>query len=102
MTESATRLSERIYVRIPGVIVVNANGGVTSYRASTVNLSALGARVQTEIALRPGARVSFIWQGPKPQAFPSQVVWSAPNQEKQGHEAGLRFLQPLAVGAETT
>lgn len=95
MTESATRASSRIYVRVPVEIAVDSNGTTTSYPASTVDFSTLGARVQTELPLAPGARVNFIWRGPAPRSLPSQVVWSAPAHLDQGHEAGLRFLEPL-------
>ena len=95
MSESAVRASNRIYVRVPVEIAVDANGTTTSYTASTVDFSALGARVQTELPLAPGARVNFIWRGPAQRSVPSQVVWSAPAHLDQGHEAGLRFLEPL-------
>jgi hypothetical protein len=95
--ESAIRASGRIYVRVPVEIAVDSNGTTTSYAASTVDFSALGARVQTDSPLAPGARVNIIWTGPAPRSVPSQVVWSAPAHLDQGHQAGLRFLEPLPV-----
>jgi len=94
-TESAIRASARIYVRAPVEIAVDSNGTTTSYAASTVDFSDFGARVETESPLVPGARVNFIWTGPSPRSVPSQVVWSAPAQLDRGHQAGLRFLEPL-------
>jgi len=94
-TESAIRASARIYVRAPVEIAVDSNGTTTSYAASTVDFSDFGARVETESPLVPGARVNFIWTGPSPRSVPSQVVWSAPAQRDRGHQAGLRFLEPL-------
>jgi hypothetical protein len=98
-TETATRRSDRIYVRMPVEIVVNSEGAKISHAASTVDLSTLGARVQTRVALVPGEQVSFIWHGATPQQLPSQVVWSAPGHSEQWREAGLQFLQPLQVAA---
>lgn len=94
-TESATRASSRIYVRTPVEIAVDSNGTTTSYAASTVDFSNLGARVETDTPLAPGTRVNFIWTGLAPRSVPSQVVWSAPAHRDQGHQAGLRFLEPL-------
>ena len=95
--ESAIRASSRIYVRVPIEIAVDSNGTTTSYAASTVDFSALGARVQTDSPLAPGERVNIIWTGPASRSVPSQVVWSAPAHLDQGHQAGLRFLEPLPV-----
>lgn len=92
---SATRASSRIYVRVPVEITVDSNGTTTSYAASTVDFSALGARVETDSPLAPGARVNFIWTSPAQRSVPSLVVWSAPAHLDQGHQAGLRFLEPL-------
>ena len=94
-TESAIRASSRIYVRVPVETVVDSRGTTMSYAASTVDFSDLGARVETESPLVPGARVNFIWTGPEHRSVPSQVVWSAPAHLDQGHQAGLRFLEPL-------
>lgn len=98
-TETATRRSDRIYVRVPVEIVVDSEGSRISYSASTVDFSTHGARVQTKIALVPGERVSFIWHGAKPQQLLSQVVWSAPGRPEQWREAGLQFLEPLQIAA---
>jgi hypothetical protein len=94
-TESAIRASSRIYVRVPVEIAVDSHGTTTSYAASTLDFSSLGARVQTDSPLAPGARVNVIWTGPEPRSVPSQVVWSAPANLDRGHQAGLRFLEPL-------
>ena len=93
--ESAIRASSRIYVRVPVEIAVDSHGTTTSYAASTLDFSSLGARVQTDSPLAPGARVNVIWTGPEPRSVPSQVIWSAPAHRDQGHQAGLRFLEPL-------
>lgn len=98
-TESAKRRSDRIYVRMPVEIVVDSEGSRIAYPASTVDLSTLGARVQTKVALVPGEQVSFIWRGATPQSLPSQVIWSTPGRSEQWREAGLQFLQPLQVAA---
>lgn len=95
--QPAIRASNRIYVRVPVEIAVDANGTTISYAASTVDFSALGARVETDSPLPPGARVNFIWTGPAQRPVPSLVVWSAPAHLDQGHQAGLRFLEPLPV-----
>jgi hypothetical protein len=94
-TESAIRASGRIYVRVPVEIAVDSNGTTTSYSGSTVDFSSLGARVETDSPLVPGACVNFIWTGLAPRSVPSQVVWSAPAHLDRGHQAGLRFLEPL-------
>ena len=94
-TESAIRASSRIYVQVPVEIAVDSNGTTKSYAASTLDFSDLGARVETKSPLVPGARVNFIWNGLEPRSVPSQVVWSAPAHRDQGHQAGLRFLEPL-------
>ena len=94
-TEPAIRASKRIYVRVPVELAVDSHGTITSYAASTVDFSNLGARVETDSPLAPGARVSIIWTGPEPRSVPGQVVWSAPAHLDRGHQAGLRFLEPL-------
>ena len=94
-TESVIRASSRIYVRVPVEIAVHSQGTTTSHAASTVDFSNLGARVETESALAPGTRVNLIWNGLAPRSVPSQVVWSAPAHLDRGHQAGLRFLEPL-------
>jgi hypothetical protein len=99
MTASAIRASSRIYVRVVVEIAVDSDGTTTLYTASTVDFSPLGARVQTELPLAPGARVNFIWRGAAPRSVPSRVVWSAPAHLHQGHEAGLRFLEPLRASS---
>jgi len=99
MSESATRRSDRIYVRMAVEIAVNSNGAIMSYAASTLDISNLGARVQTRVLLAPGERVDLIWHDPASRSLPSQVIWSAPARLERGHEVGLQFLQPLPVGA---
>jgi hypothetical protein len=97
-TETAVRRSARIFVRMPVEIVVDSETTHMAYPASTVDLSAHGARVQTKIALVPGERINFVWRGATPQRVPSQVVWSAQGQPEQWREAGLQFLEPIQVG----
>jgi hypothetical protein len=99
MAESTTRRSERIYIRMLIEVTIDSEGSLRYYPASTIDFSPLGARVQTEIALLPGSRVNFIWRGATPQSFPSEVIWSAQGRMEQGHEAGLQFLQPIALNA---
>lgn len=99
MNDTATRRSDRIYVRMPVEIVVDSDGTKISYPAATVDFSTLGARIKTKIALVPGEQVGFIWHGATPRQLPSQVVWSAPGRPEEWREAGLQFLQPLQVAA---
>jgi hypothetical protein len=92
---SNTRRSNRIYVRMRVEIAIESDGTISSFQASTTDLSPLGARIQTNTALACGARVNIIWSGPKSRSLPSEVIWSAQTLDGPEHEAGLKFLQPL-------
>jgi PilZ domain len=96
---AAIRRSARIFVHVPAEIVVDSEGTHVSYPAATVELSAHGARVQTNVALVPGERVGFIWRGATPRQFPCQVVWSGQAQSDRSPEAGLEFLEPIQASA---
>jgi len=98
-TETSTRRSDRIYVRMPVEIVVDSQGNKVSHAAATVDFSTHGARVQTKAALVLGEQVRFIWSGAKPLQLQSRVVWSAPGRPEQWAEAGLQFLEPLPIAA---
>jgi len=98
--ESAHRRSNRIYVRMPATIVVDSQGTRVPYEATTIDFSALGARVRLNVALIPGERVEFVLAG-KPQGpFLSEVVWAAQACSEQGRDVGLEFLRPLAAASD--
>jgi len=99
LSHLTARCCDRLNVRMPVEIVVEADGAKIAYPASTVDFTRYGARVQTKVALVPGEQVSFIWHGLIPQALQGTVVWAAPGQPSQLREAGLKFLQPLPTGA---
>jgi len=99
MNETAVRRSNRIFVQVPVEIVLDSTGRTIAYAASTVDLSTLGARVQTQAALVAGQHVSLIWAGAAPRRLRSQVVWSAPKHADRLREAGLRFLEPFQAAA---
>ena len=97
MNQSNTRHSNRIYVRVPIGIAIEWGAAISSCEAATSDFSPLGARVETKIALVQGTRVNIVWSGSRSRSFPSEVIWSAEVRGGQGHEAGLKFLEPLAA-----
>jgi len=90
------RRSERKIAKIAIVVFVDhehEQGGSDAY---TVDVSRLGARIQSELSLAPGQMVEVVpVNGSDPVV--ARVVWVGnPASELQG-QAGLEFLDPFNI-----
>ena len=90
------RRSERRTAKIAIVVFVDKEheqGGTDAY---TVDVSTLGARIQSDLALTPGQMVEVVpVNGSDPVA--ARVVWvGKPASELEG-QAGLEFLDPFNI-----
>ncbi len=90
-----TRRSERIFVSMSVTLRLEPETAQVTHRASTVDLSEMGARVRTDAPLAPGQALEVIPSGAEGSAVPSRVVWVGP--VGSAWEAGLEFLQSLSA-----
>ena len=90
------RRSERRIAKIAIVVFVDREHEQGGSDAYTVDVSALGARIQSGLSLTPGQMVEVVpVNGSEPVA--ARVVWvGKPASEMQG-QAGLEFLDPFNI-----
>jgi len=90
------RRSERKIAKIAIVVFVDKEHEQTGSDAYTVDVSTLGARIQSGLSLAPGQMVEVVpVNGSEPVA--ARVVWvGKPASELQG-QAGLEFLDPFNI-----
>lgn len=88
------RRSERKIAKIAIVVFVDHEHEPAGSDAYTVDVSTLGARIQSQLSLTPGQMVEVVpVNGSEPVA--ARVVWvGKPASEMQG-QAGLEFLDPF-------
>jgi len=92
-TPSVKRGAERKRVQMAVTVVVE--GEEAEYRATTVDLSAYGLRLQSDVALLPGQPVGLLLAA-RPEAFiKARVVWVGKADSAQAGQAGFEFLNPL-------
>lgn len=91
-TYARVRRSERKRIRIAIVLVVD--GEEVEHRASTVDVSQHGLRLQSGVNLTPGQSAHVIFENSPELALESRVVWVGPMGSAGEPEAGLEFLDP--------
>lgn len=94
--QSAHRRSERRIAKIAIVVFADKENKPEGSDAFTVDISELGARIQSGISLTPGQMVEVVpVNGSDPVA--ARVVWvGKPTSELEG-QAGLEFLDPFNI-----
>ncbi len=83
------RRCERIVGRFSTSLLVDTRGAKLKYPAYVIDLSELGLRLKSEIALSPGQTVEVVFTEP----VPSRIVWAGKPRTQQEHEAGLEYLR---------
>lgn len=94
--EIERRRSERTPTEQKIMLVTTPGAMPRNHEAVMVDVSDHGARVRTNVALKPGQSVELVNTQKGPSAsyvMRSQVVWMS----KAGGEAGLRFGEPLQM-----
>ena len=88
---SALRRSRRVPATIPIKLLLEGGRSKIGREARTVDLSILGARIQTSFTLAEGEVVHIVAWGENGGPMPSRVVWvqSTPSGESL---AGVEFL----------
>jgi len=96
LSQPMRRRSERRIAKIAIVVFVDKEHEPEGSEAVTVDVSALGARIQSSLSLTPGQMVEVVpVNGSDPVA--ARVVWvGKPTSELEG-QAGLEFLDPFNV-----
>jgi PilZ domain len=90
---SERRRAPRRRVRDPIAIIVDGDPKTVADGTFALDLSDLGARVRSQLKLRPGQIVTILQRGDETAGILGQVVWVS---EGEGDsEAGLVFLQQL-------
>ncbi len=97
--QSLPRRSDRIFVRLPITLLVDSETEKIAQDAFTVDLSQLGVRVRTELALSPGQAVDVFPNRGLRHPIPSRVIWVGEQRTLQEREAGLEFLKPIVPQA---
>lgn len=92
------RRSERRIAKIAIVVFVEKENERDGSDAFTVDVSELGARIQSSISLTPGQMVEVVpVNGSDP--VPARVVWVGATASEQEGQAGLEFLNPFDISA---
>jgi len=92
-TRSDKRRSERERVQMAVTLVIE--GDEAEYLATTVDLSPLGLRLQSDATLVPGQPVGLLL-ATEPDCFiKARVVWVGKVDSAQAGQAGFEFLNPL-------
>lgn len=94
------RRSDRKAVRKAIVLVVESDGIETLYEGTTVDLSNLGARVETERTLAPGQTITLLQPDDPATAYRCMVVWSGDVGSDGQGQMGLEFLDTLPPALE--
>ncbi|MGH9430947.1 MAG: PilZ domain-containing protein, partial [Terriglobia bacterium] len=94
---SERRRSERAVVNRPVALLVDSSHDQIAHNAFAIDLSEVGARLRAGIDLTPGQLVTIIPNEGTAQSVKSQVIWVGEKGSERSGEAGLAFLQPLAV-----
>jgi len=90
------RRSERRIAKIAIVVFVDKEHEGQGSDAFTVDVSTLGARIQSDLALTPGQMVEVVPVNGA-DSVAARVVWvGKPASELQG-QAGLEFLDPFNI-----
>ena len=85
------RQSDRKIVKMAVILFVESDGELEKHEALTLDLSTHGARIQSNILLRPGQVVEVV-PGEGAIPVPGRVVWvGKPASDLEG-QAGLEFL----------
>jgi hypothetical protein len=92
-TQSVKRWSERKRARIAVTLVLE--GDKAEDLATTVDLSPLGVRLQSDATLAPGQRVGLLLATEPQCLINARVVWVGKADSAQAGQAGLEFLDPL-------
>ncbi len=89
------RQSQRVPATIPFTLLVESEDFRIEHEASTLDLSLLGARVRTRVALLIGETVGIITRGDSQRAISARVVWTQRVGTDSWLLAGLEFLETL-------
>jgi hypothetical protein len=90
------RRSERRIAKIAIVVFVDREREQGGSDACTVDVSTLGARIRSDLALTPGQMVEVVPVNGA-ESVAARVVWvGKPASELQG-QAGLEFLDPFNI-----
>lgn len=92
-TTSVKRGAERKRVQMAVTVVVE--GEEAEYPATTVDLSAYGLRLQSDVALIPGQPVGLLLASGPDFLIRARVVWVGKADSAQAGQAGFEFLNPL-------
>jgi PilZ domain len=93
LSETSPRRFARRSVELPIKLLVPVDGLAVTGDALVMDLTQVGARVFSNMALAPGQTLRvFPSEGIK-YAIPGRVVWSRINEAARGNEAGLEFLE---------
>ena len=93
-TLSVKRGAERKRVQMAVTVVIE--GDEAEYRATTVDLSAYGLRLQSDATLCPGQPVGLLLAAQPDLLIKARVVWVGKADSAQAGHAGFEFLTPLA------
>jgi len=86
---------ERRPARIPISLTLASEGRVSTFAASTVDISQGGVEIRGALRIAPGQHVDLIlFKGPT-VTLPSRVVWVRATEAGGELRAGLEFATPL-------
>ena len=86
------RRSPRSKGVLPITLVASGPGITTTVRATTLDLSSGGLRIQTLVSLITGQRIDVLFDLDPYPLRPCEVVWTKPGGSLQPGEAGLKFV----------
>jgi hypothetical protein len=97
-TSKDRRQSVRTKANRPVTLIVDSDRSRIENKAFAVDFSDLGIRIRSNVKLQPGQLVMIIPNEGPGKAVPSRVIWIEHKTPDRTSEAGLAFLQPVAVG----
>jgi hypothetical protein len=86
------RSSPRNKAVLPITLVASGPGIKTTVRATTLDFSSGGLRIQTLVSLVTGQRIDVVFDLDPYPSMPCEVVWTKPGGSYQPGEAGLKFM----------
>jgi hypothetical protein len=77
---------------LPITLVASGPGIKTTVRATTLDFSSDGLRIQAPVSLITGQQIDVLFERELLPSLPCEVVWTKPGGSFQPGEAGLKFV----------
>ena|SRR5437762_780809 len=94
-SKSTERVFRRTDTQIPVDLLLRSQVGSIGHRASVLQTSILGMRVQTRLSLKCGQEVHIVRLTGAYTPVPAEVIWVGTPKADQQRDVGLKFTDPM-------